>query len=87
MVFKAENPSSRLSKATPKWCRSTLSVKTQRQFPFQLLGSEADKGCMRELPPLATTRCDKVLCTVATETSKHHWTLPNEGRWAKRETP
>jgi len=42
---------------------------------------------MRENPPLATTGCDKVLCTVATEISKHHWTLPNEGRWAKRETP
>jgi len=43
-----------------------------RQLPFQLRGSEADKSCMRETPPHATTGCDKVLCTVATETSKYH---------------
>jgi len=66
MVFKAGKPPSRLSRATPKWCRSTLSL---RQLPFQLRGSEADEGCMRENPPLATTGCDEVLCTAATEAS------------------
>ena len=45
-----------------------------RQLPFQLRGSEADEGCMRENPPLATTGCEKVLCTVATEIFKHHGT-------------
>ena len=43
-----------------------------KQRPFQLRGSEADEGCMRESPPVTTTGCYKVLCTVATETSKRH---------------
>ena len=101
MVFKAEKPPSRLSRATPKWCRSTLSL---RQLPFQLRGSEADEGYMRENPPLATTGCDEVLCTAATEASKYHRTcqstsrkdaleqftkimVSNEGKWVKKETP
>ena len=101
MVFKAEKPPSRLSRATPKWCRSTLSL---RQLPFQLRGSEADEGYMRENPPLATTGCDEVLCTAATEASKYYRTcqstsrkdaleqftkimVSNEGKWVKKETP
>ena len=51
-----------------------------RQLPFQLRGSEADEGCMRENPPLATTGCDEVLCTAATETSKYHRTCQSTSR-------
>ena len=42
--------------------------------PLSAAGSEADEGCMREIPHLATAGCDEVLCTAATETSKYHRT-------------
>ena len=59
MVFKVEKP------------RNGVAAHCQlRQLPFQLRDSEADEGCVRENPPLATTGCDKVLYTVTTKTEE-----------------